>query len=158
VHMHMGQSVSAAEGDQLAQDKSVRALLRTYKESRPLVLVIDDRYALFPFSLSSKEVGYAVLGFYTIAHAWGTHFLHMSLRFSLIYSAEYQPALNDRGRVVRYKFAFRWCEGQVCCIPYSPSCELQGALQGRPWWIQDARTDTRKRRLHLYSSINLQVE
>ena len=32
---------------------------------------------------------------------------------------EYQPASNDRGRVVRYKFAFQWC----------PS-------QGEPWWTR----------------------
>ncbi|KAM6501961.1 hypothetical protein JOM56_001938 [Amanita muscaria] len=102
------QNVVTAEDDQLAQDKSVRALLRTYEESRPLVLVIDEKYALFPFDLSSKGVTYAVLGFYTIAHAW----------------AEYQPASNEQGRVVRYKFAFRWCEGQ-----------------GQPWWIQDPGAD-----------------
>ncbi|KAF8629412.1 hypothetical protein AX15_003465 [Amanita polypyramis BW_CC] len=97
------QSIVTAEDDQLAQDRSVRALLRTYRECRPIVLIIDERYALFPFDLASKEVSYAVLGFYTIAHAW----------------AEYQPAQNEQGRVVRYKFAFRWCEGQ-----------------GEPWWIQ----------------------
>ncbi|KIL62569.1 hypothetical protein M378DRAFT_108284 [Amanita muscaria Koide BX008] len=102
------QNVVTAEDDQLAQDKSVRALLRTYEESRPLVLVIDEKYALFPFDLSSKGVTYAVLGFYTIAHAW----------------AEFQPASNEQGRVVRYKFAFRWCEGQ-----------------GQPWWIQDPGAD-----------------
>lgn len=68
-----GQILKRAEDDQLAQDKSVRALLRTYKECRPIVLVIDERYALFPFDLSSKGVSYAILGFYTIAHAWGMH-------------------------------------------------------------------------------------
>lgn len=37
-------------------------------------------------------------------------------KFSLIqpYSvAEYQPANNEAGCVVRYKFAFRWCDDQV---------------------------------------------
>ena len=66
-----GQTLKTAEDDQLAQDRSVRALLRTYKECRPIVLVIDERYALFPFDLSAKGVSYAILGFYTIAHAWG---------------------------------------------------------------------------------------
>ena len=57
--------------DQLAEDKSVRALLTNYRESRPLVLIIDDKYALFPYDLRAKGVTYAVLGFYTITHAWG---------------------------------------------------------------------------------------
>jgi hypothetical protein len=77
VHHQKGQSFRIADGDQLSQDKSVRALLRTYKECRPIVLVIDERYALFPFDLSAKGVSYAVLGFYTVAHAWG---MHMMLR------------------------------------------------------------------------------
>ena len=57
--------------DQLAQDKSVSALLATYKNGRPLVLLIDDKYALFPYDLSASGVTYAVLGFYIITHAWG---------------------------------------------------------------------------------------
>ena len=57
--------------DQLAQDKSVRALLKTYKLQRPLVLLIDDKYALFPYDLSTQDVTYAVLGLYTITHVWG---------------------------------------------------------------------------------------
>lgn len=31
----------------------------------------------------------------------------------IVLPAEYQPAENERGRVVRYKFAFQWCEAQV---------------------------------------------
>lgn len=77
MHHQKGQSFRTADDDQLAQDKSVRALLRTFKECRPIVLVIDERYASFPFDLSAKGVSYAVLGFYTIAHAWG---MHMMLR------------------------------------------------------------------------------
>ncbi|TFK68699.1 hypothetical protein BDN72DRAFT_768985 [Pluteus cervinus] len=98
LHTHKGH---VAADDQLAQDKSVRALLTTYYECRPLVLVIDDKYTLFPYDLGTKDITYAILGFYTIVAAW----------------AEYQPAHNERGRVVRYKFAFRWCESQ-----------------GQPWW------------------------
>ncbi|PFH53754.1 hypothetical protein AMATHDRAFT_985 [Amanita thiersii Skay4041] len=108
IHHYKGHSTTQLADDQLAQDKSVRALLRTYRESRPLVLVIDNKYALFPYDLSSKNVGYAVLGFYTIAHAW----------------AEYQTARNERGCVIRYKFAFQWCDGQ-----------------DQPWWIQDVAKD-----------------
>ncbi|KAI0744219.1 hypothetical protein C8Q80DRAFT_885446 [Daedaleopsis nitida] len=64
---------------------------------RPIALLIDDRYALFPYDLASKkDCTYAVLGFYHIAHAW----------------AERQPADNGKGYVVRWKFAFEWCEKQ----------------------------------------------
>ncbi|KAI0085179.1 hypothetical protein BDY19DRAFT_897156 [Irpex rosettiformis] len=87
--------------DQLQNDKSVRALLRTYQQREPVALLIDDKYALFPFDLTSKGCAYAVLGWYYIAHAW----------------AEYQSAINAQGRVVRYKFAFQWADGQ-----------------GEPWW------------------------
>ncbi|KAF9464938.1 hypothetical protein BDZ94DRAFT_1189835 [Collybia nuda] len=103
VHQRHGQIINEAAADQDAQDKSVRALLQNYKDARPLVLLIDDKYVLFPYDLGSRNVTYAVLGFYTIAHAW----------------AEYQPANNLEGRVVRYKFAFEWCQGQ-----------------GEPWWLQ----------------------
>ncbi|GLB37675.1 putative 2OG-Fe(II) oxygenase superfamily protein [Lyophyllum shimeji] len=102
IHSCQGRSMIQAADDQLAQDKSVRALLTNYRQSRPLVLLIDEKYALFPYDLRAKGVVYAVLGLYTISHVW----------------AEYQPANNPLGRVVRYKFAFQWCEGQ-----------------GEPWWI-----------------------
>lgn len=36
--------------------------------------------------------------------------------------AEYHPSNNTRGQVVRYKFAFQWCEGQ-----------------GEPWWLSRSR-------------------
>ncbi|KAG5735780.1 hypothetical protein E4T56_gene7845, partial [Termitomyces sp. T112] len=104
-HSRQGKSTTRAADDQLAQDKSIRALLTNYREYRPLVLLIDDKYALFPYDLRPKGITYAVLGFYTISHAW----------------AEYHPAENMRGRVVRYKFAFQWCDGQ-----------------GQPWWTAQA--------------------
>ncbi|KAG6920249.1 hypothetical protein DXG01_005018 [Tephrocybe rancida] len=71
---YQGKSVTQPADDQLAQDKSIRALLTNYRESRPLVLLIDDKYALFPFELLSKEIAYAVLGFYIISHGepWWT--------------------------------------------------------------------------------------
>lgn len=58
--------------DQKAEDKSVRALLTNYNKQIPLVLIIDDKYALFPYDLGAKDITYAVLGVYTITHAWGT--------------------------------------------------------------------------------------
>ncbi|KAF8973055.1 hypothetical protein BDZ97DRAFT_1648790 [Flammula alnicola] len=103
MHFSKGHVSCVLASDQLAQDKSVRALLNNYRSNRPLALLIDDKYALFPYDLGSKDVAYAVLGFYTVAHVW----------------AEYQVANNESGRVVRYKFAFRWCEDQ-----------------GWPWWIE----------------------
>lgn len=103
IHTHRGQSVTHEADDQLAQDRSVRALLSNFRSRRPLVLLIDDKYARFPYDLGSKGITYAILGFYTIVHAW----------------AEYQFAENERGRVVRYKFAFQWCESQ-----------------GEPWWLK----------------------
>lgn len=57
--------------DQMAQDKSVRALLANYKDRRPLVLVIDDRYKLFPYNLANSGYTYVVLGFYVITNVWG---------------------------------------------------------------------------------------
>ena len=64
---------TAKASDQLENDKSVRALLHNYRTKRPLVLIIDDKYALFPYDLGSRDVTYAVLGWYQIVHAWGTY-------------------------------------------------------------------------------------
>ncbi|KAH9961252.1 hypothetical protein BC827DRAFT_1203467 [Russula dissimulans] len=86
--------------DQLEDDRSVRALLNNYKSRRPLVVLADDNYVLFPFDLTAGGYTYVVLGLYWIAHAW----------------AELQQ-VDENHSVVRYKFAFQWCEGQ-----------------GDPWW------------------------
>ncbi|KAI0369686.1 hypothetical protein BV20DRAFT_945550 [Pilatotrama ljubarskyi] len=96
LHSKKGQSEVQEADDQREEDKSVRALLRTYQMKRPVALIIDDKYALFPYDLAAKGYTYVVLGFYHIAHAW----------------AERQPAANGRGHVVRYKFAFEWCTKQ----------------------------------------------
>ncbi|KAF8145469.1 hypothetical protein K438DRAFT_1871990 [Mycena galopus ATCC 62051] len=102
-----GQLISKAAEDQRADDSSVRALLENYRYGQPLVLLIDDKYGPFPFDLASQGVYMAVLGFYRIIHVW----------------AEYQPSTsNASGRVVRYKFAFQWCEGQ-----------------DEPWWSTQDR-------------------
>ncbi|KAL6310396.1 hypothetical protein BKA93DRAFT_721627 [Sparassis latifolia] len=102
IHTKGGKSTVQEANDQLAEDKSVRALLNTFRLQRPVVLLIDDKYKLFPYDLTAKGYSYVVLGYYHIRHAW----------------AERQPAKNSRGYVVRYKFAFRWCD-----------------QQGDPWWI-----------------------
>jgi hypothetical protein len=60
--------------DQLAQDKSVRALLRNHMDGRPLVLLADDRYKLFPYNLAASDCTYVVLGFYHVTYAWGISF------------------------------------------------------------------------------------
>ncbi|KAF8160743.1 hypothetical protein B0H34DRAFT_697920 [Crassisporium funariophilum] len=105
LHCSKGKTTIHAAGDQLAEDKSVRALLDNYHHRRPLALLIDDKYVLFPYDLGAKDVTYAVLGFYTIVNAW----------------AEYQPANTESGQVVRYKFAFQWCDDQ-----------------GVPWWLEQS--------------------
>lgn len=73
IRSQRGQHITQEADDQLAQDKSVRALLANYRSRRPLVLLIDDRYVLFPYDLGVRDITYAVLGFYTIVHAWGEH-------------------------------------------------------------------------------------
>ncbi|KAJ7905907.1 2OG-Fe(II) oxygenase superfamily-domain-containing protein [Mycena leptocephala] len=95
-----GQTTKKVADDQRAGDLSVRGLIENYRHGQPLVLLIDDKYGPFPFDLG--EVYMAVLGFYKIIHMW----------------AEYQPSnSNANGRVVRYKFAFQWCEGQPVKTP-----------------------------------------
>ncbi|KAJ7172893.1 hypothetical protein C8R43DRAFT_874003 [Mycena crocata] len=102
-------TVTPAE-DQRETDKSVKALLETYKTGQPLVLLIDDKYVPFPFDLLALVLRmggtftYPVLGFYKIVHAW----------------TEYEKAGTAGTRVVRYKFAFQWMEGQ-----------------GEPWWLKE---------------------
>lgn len=69
----------AVATDQGIDDRSVQALMTNYTIGLPLVLLIDDRYSKFPYSLASKGVVYAVLGMYTISHAWGRDSLHFKL-------------------------------------------------------------------------------
>ncbi|OCH87040.1 hypothetical protein OBBRIDRAFT_837689 [Obba rivulosa] len=105
LHSKEGRAETQQASDQQAEDKSVRALLNTHRLGRPVVLLADDKYRLFPYDLAAKGCTYIVLGYYHIAHAW----------------AERHPAENSHGHVVRYKFAFHWCQ-----------------QQGDPWWIQPA--------------------
>ncbi|THH15639.1 hypothetical protein EW146_g4864 [Bondarzewia mesenterica] len=109
VHSNRGLPEIVNASDQLAEDKSVKALLNNWKTGRPLVLLADDRYALFPYNLAAGHYTYVVLGFYQIVHAW----------------AEYQPAPSGQGLVVRYKFAFHWCDEQG----------------EDPWWCRQSDTE-----------------
>ncbi|KAI5890533.1 uncharacterized protein SCHCODRAFT_02632122 [Schizophyllum commune H4-8] len=122
--------------DQSENDRSVRALLHTYLEKRPIVLLLDDNYRLFPYDLKAHGIVYAVLGLYFIKHAW----------------AERQPAgpSTPGGTVVRFKFAFQWCEGQDAPWWSPPPLEL-GLVTPKPERdtpscpIEPATTDARRR-------------
>ncbi|KAJ3733588.1 hypothetical protein DFJ43DRAFT_995109 [Lentinula guzmanii] len=95
VQQSKGQMKLRLADDQKAEDKSVRALLTNYRQQIPLVLLVDDRYALFPYNLGGKNITYAVLGVYTITHTW----------------AEYEITKSGE-KHVRFKFSFQWCEEQ----------------------------------------------
>ncbi|KAF7980743.1 hypothetical protein HWV62_36767 [Athelia sp. TMB] len=71
LHSRDGRLVPQAASDQLEQDKSVRALLNNYSQNRPIVLIADDRFKLFPYNLSATNCAYVVLGFYCITNVWG---------------------------------------------------------------------------------------
>ncbi|KAI0785683.1 hypothetical protein C8Q75DRAFT_828746 [Abortiporus biennis] len=105
IHSINGKSQFQEASDQTSNDKSVRSLLNTMTLQLPIVLLIDDKYRLFPFDLSSKGCTYAVLGFYRIAYAW----------------AEKQPNPNNGTAIVKYKFAFQWCSEQGDPWWFSPS-------------------------------------
>lgn len=49
----------------------------------PLVLLVDDKYALFPYNLSSSNVTYAVLGLYWITRVWRKRFIFVITALSL---------------------------------------------------------------------------
>ena len=72
IHSSNGFQESVEASDQMEDDKSVRALLQTYRMRRPIALLIDDKYKLFPLDLSAKGCTYAVLGWYIIARVWRT--------------------------------------------------------------------------------------
>lgn len=58
-------------GDQSEDDQSIRALLNNYESGRPLVLLVDNDYRLFPVNLAAHGYTYVVLGHYWITNAWG---------------------------------------------------------------------------------------
>ena len=62
-------------GDQLESDKSIRALLTSYRMFRPIVIMAEADYEpLLKFDLKqghAKDANYYVLGHYAIVAAWG---------------------------------------------------------------------------------------
>ncbi|KAF7317236.1 hypothetical protein HMN09_00458700 [Mycena chlorophos] len=96
-------SVKSA-ADQRKSDPSVAALLHNYRNGIPIVLLADDNYKRFPVSLKASGVYIAVLGYYRIVAAWAE---------SILDNASQQ-------RVIRWKFAFHWCENQ-----------------DEPWWTKE---------------------
>ena len=54
--------------------------------------------------------------------------------------AETHSATNERGRVVRYKFAFQWCESQ-----------------GEPWWIKQSREDLGLRKVPSFGIVSVLI-
>ncbi|KAI0038640.1 hypothetical protein FA95DRAFT_1505273 [Auriscalpium vulgare] len=109
VHSKHGQLETHAATDQQADDQSVRALRNTRAQKRPVVLLADDKYALFPYDLAAEGYTYVVLGLYWITDAW----------------AELQE--TPSGPVKRWKFAFQWCENQGepwWCIDAQPATEV----------------------------------
>lgn len=83
--------------DQEVTDKSVRALLKSYTDRRPLVLLVDDKYAQFPFDLGASGYTYVVLGFYWISHAWGTANSYLCVPVA---DFAVQPSINPHPMVV----------------------------------------------------------
>jgi hypothetical protein len=99
----------------------------------PLILLMDDRYALFPYDIKALGVSYAVLGVYKITGAWGEYLYEVYANDYIHFSAERQVARNDRGWVVRYKFSFQWFE------------------EKDPWWFAKDKGQPSK----LHSTLNL---
>lgn len=153
MHSNKGKSTLQEASDQHEKDKSVRALLQTFRLKREIALLIDDRYALFPYDLSAKkDCTYVVLGFYHIVHAWGT-FRHASHRPRAssdgFAKAERDPHNNAKGYVVRWKFAFEWCERQPApwwIPPSSAPCTAESDEPRKPIAAFEAQCSTCKKR------------
>ncbi|KEP53406.1 2OG-Fe(II) oxygenase family protein [Rhizoctonia solani 123E] len=94
--------------DQLESDKSVRALLTSYRMFRPIVILAEADYEhLQKFNLKqgyAEGASYYVLGHYAIVAAW----------------AEHEEVMTQGFIHTRWKFAFQYIEGN----------------QDPPWWLQ----------------------
>ncbi|CUA74464.1 Melanoma inhibitory activity protein 3 [Rhizoctonia solani] len=94
--------------DQLESDKSVRALLTSYRMFRPIVILAEADYEhLQKFNLKqgyAERASYYVLGHYAIVAAWAGH----------------EEVMGQGSIHTRWKFAFQYIEGD----------------QGPPWWLQ----------------------
>ncbi|CAE6495846.1 unnamed protein product [Rhizoctonia solani] len=99
--------------DQLESDKSVRALLTSYRMFRPIVILAEADYeSLRKFNLKqgyTEGANYYVLGHYAIVAAW----------------AEQEEVMNHGSIHTRWKFAFQYIEDH----------------QGPPWWLQPPGTN-----------------
>ncbi|KAH7339478.1 hypothetical protein B0J17DRAFT_655314 [Rhizoctonia solani] len=102
--------------DQLESDKSVRALLTSYRMFRPIVILAEADYEpLRQFNLKqgyAEGASYYVLGHYAIVAAW----------------AEHEEVMNHGFAHTRWKFAFQYIEDH----------------QGPPWWLQPPGVDINK--------------
>ena len=109
----------------MEDDKTVRALLRVRETRKPIALLADDMYALFPYHFDPKWM-YVVLGFYQVVDAWGKHFRHLASSSLTWLSEEFDVDEID-GSVCgrkKFKFAFQYCE------------------EGEPWWVQIAGSES----------------
>lgn len=111
LHTKEGRTSTTQASDQHADDLSVRALLLSYEQRHPVVLLIDDKYELFPYDLhaTNPDYTYVALGNYLITRVW----------------AERCIPKNSSESVIRYKFAFQWCDEQ-----------------GDPWWLKQRLMQT----------------
>ena len=69
-----GKNLDETSG-QMEHDKTVRTLLKAHKTRKPIALLSDDLYALFPYQFDPKWM-YVVLGFYQVVDAWGENLPH----------------------------------------------------------------------------------
>jgi hypothetical protein len=97
LHTQNGQTDTQLAADQLAGDKSVGALISNYQQGKPLVLLVDDKYSLFPFDLAATGVTYAVLGFYKIIHTWGMFLVTLQVLF---FELRIYPQLSFKAHIM----------------------------------------------------------
>ena len=107
--------------DQDASRSSV-ALMNNVRLRRPVVLIVDRDYDLFPYRMVDlgklPDVRYAVLGWYMVTDYWGIHIIiaqHFAPLLILPCSVEPEPSITLAGALqyyMRLKFAFRWLPNQ----------------------------------------------
>ncbi|RUS33203.1 hypothetical protein BC938DRAFT_472653 [Jimgerdemannia flammicorona] len=148
---------------QNSSDLSISALLNSYHEKKPVVVIVGSRYKKTTFEIPHR---YCVLGWYGITHAWAeieeqeidndgdltdedllingdTRDAKRPKRESME-STTSRPGLGTlepRGGFVRWKFRFEWIENQ----------------EFAPWWESDTQPieTTSQRSCPLFNPINL---
>ncbi|RUS14791.1 hypothetical protein BC937DRAFT_93332 [Endogone sp. FLAS-F59071] len=140
---------------QNSSDTSISALLNSYHDMKPIVVIIGSRYKKATFEIPHR---YCVLGWYGITHAWAeieeqsdnddeeltdeeelvngnTQSGKKSKQESSMRQkpAPYPPrAYAMRGKFVRWKFRFEWIENQE----FTPWWESKAEPDGTFWfWI-----------------------